>query len=173
MSNLPLTSNESTKTKLFQLLLEEIHAYSYLAETVKQKQEAIIKNNLQTMENLSGVERLLVKKVELMLQTREKYLNELLSNSGSDLPLQLNSYIEQLPLEEQARWRSLQQRISRTVDKIRRLNRENQQLVQSSLNYVRGVIEMLYAMDQEAVLYTSNGQEQKAPAGKQVVNYNV
>ncbi|MHB2147797.1 flagellar protein FlgN [Calditrichota bacterium LG25] len=173
MSNLPLTSNESTKTKLFQLLLEEIHAYSYLAETVKQKQEAIIKNNLQTMENLSGVERLLVKKVELMLQTREKYLNELLSNTNPDLPLQLDSYIEQLPLKEQARWRSLQQRISRTVDKIRRLNRENQQLVQSSLNYVRGVIEMLYAMDQEAVLYTSNGQEQKAPAGKQVVNYNV
>ncbi|WP_456442371.1 flagellar protein FlgN, partial [Caldithrix abyssi] len=141
MSNLPLTSNESTKTKLFQLLLEEIHAYSYLAETVKQKQEAIIKNNLQTMENLSGVERLLVKKVELMLQTREKYLNELLSNTNPDLPLQLDSYIEQLPLKEQARWRSLQQRISRTVDKIRRLNRENQQLVQSSMNYVRGVIE--------------------------------
>ncbi|WP_456408872.1 flagellar protein FlgN [Caldithrix abyssi] len=173
MSNLPLTSNESTKTKLFQLLLEEIHAYSYLAETVKQKQEAIIKNNLQTMENLSGVERLLVKKVELMLQTREKYLNELLSNTNPDLPLQLNSYIEQLPLKEQARWRSLQQRISRAVDKIRRLNRENQQLVQSSLNYVRGVIEMLYAIDQENVLYTSSGQEQKTTAGKQVVNYNV
>lgn len=173
MSNLQPSYNESTKAKLFQLLLEEIHAYSYMAETVKQKQEAIIQNKLTEMENLTGVERLLVKKVELMIQARENYLKELLGNSESEKPLQLSNFIETLPAEEQARWRSLQQRISRTVDKIRRINLENHQLVQSSLNYVRGVIDMLYAMDEEAVLYSSNGQEQKAPLSKQVVNYNV
>lgn len=96
-----------------------------------------------------------------MLESREKYLRKLLGNAESDQPLQLNSFIEALPVEEQARWRSLQQRISRTVDKIRRINLENHQLVQSSLNYVRGVIDMLYAMDEEAVLYSRNGQEQK------------
>ncbi len=173
MNNSRLPQDGSTKSKLFQLLLEEIHAYSYLAETVKQKQEAIIKNELQTMENLTGIERLLVKKVELMLQTRERYLQELLGNGQSEAPLQLDTFIATLPVEEQTRWRSLQQRISRTVDKIRRLNKENHQLVQSSLNYVRGVIDMLYALDEEAVLYGSNGQEQKAPLSKQVVNYNV
>lgn len=62
MSNLKPSSKESTKDKLFQLLLEEIHAYSYMVETVKQKQEAIIHNKLKEMENLTGVERLLVKK---------------------------------------------------------------------------------------------------------------
>lgn len=173
MSNLKPSSKESTKDKLFQLLLEEIHAYSYMVETVKQKQEAIIHNKLKEMENLTGVERLLVKKVEQMLESREKYLRKLLGNAESDQPLQLNSFIEALPVEEQARWRSLQQRISRTVDKIRRINLENHQLVQSSLNYVRGVIDMLYAMDEEAVLYSRNGQEQKTPLKKQVVNYNV
>ncbi len=173
MNNLQTSSKESTKAKLFQLLLEEIHAYSYMAETVKQKQEAIITNKLKEMENLTGVERLLVKKVEQMLESRENYLRKLLGNTKSDQPLQLNSFIETLPVEEQARWRSLQQRISRTVDKIRRINLENHQLVKSSLNYVRGVIDMLYTMDEEAVLYSRNGQEQKAPLKKQVVNYNV
>ena len=173
MSKSNFTNNESTKAKLFQLLLEEIHAYSYLAETVKQKQEAIIQNKLKEMENLTGIERLLVKKVELMLQTRENYLKDLLGNVKTDLPLQLNTFIEKLPVKEQARWRSLQQRIARTVDKIRRVNLENHQLVQSSLNYVRGVIDMLYAMDEESILYTSNGQEKKPAMAKQVVNYNV
>ncbi len=173
MNNLQLSYNDTAKSKLFQLLLEEIHAYSYLAETVKQKQEAIIKNKLEEMENLTGVERLLIKKVEIMLQARENYLKKLLGGSSSDQPLQLNRFIDSLPVEEQARWRSLQQRISRTVDKIRRINLENHQLVQSSLNYVRGVIDMLYAMDEDSVLYSSKGQEQKTPLTKQVVNYNV
>ncbi len=173
MNSIPLTFDDPAKQQLFQLLLEEIHAYSYLADTVKQKQEALIKNELKNLENLTGIERLLIKKVELMIRNRSKLLNKLLNNRSHDSTVQLNTFIEQLPLEEQSRWRRLQQRMIRTVEKIRRLNFENHQLVQSSLNYIKGVIEMLYALDEESVLYNSNGQEKKTALPKQVVNYNV
>ncbi len=173
MNSIPLTFDDPAKQQLFQLLLEEIHAYSYLADTVKQKQEALIKNELKNLENLTGIERLLIKKVELMIRNRSKLLNKLLGNRSHDSTVQLNTFIEQLPLEEQSRWRRLQQRMIRTVEKIRRLNFENHQLVQSSLNYIKGVIEMLYALDEESVLYNSNGQEKKTALPKQVVNYNV
>ncbi len=163
----------SVRDKLYQVLLEEIHAYSYMAETVKQKQDAIIRNDLRTLENLTGVERLLVKKVELLLQTRASYLQQLIKDTSSNPAIRLSAFIQSLPEDQQKRWLNLEQRIYRTVDKIRRLNMENQQLIRSSLNYIQGVVEMLYPTDENAAVYGKSGEPQATVAAKQIVNCNV
>ncbi len=162
----------SVKDKLYQVLLEEIHAYTYLAETVKQKQEAIIKNELESLENLTGVERLLVNKVELLLQTRERYLQKLTDKKQSNITLRLGEFINGIPEEEQARWISLEQRIHRTVEKIRRLNLENQQLIRSSLNYIHGMVEMLYPHEKDGGFYNKTGKEDAKVSSKPILNCN-
>ncbi len=164
----------SDKDKLYMVLLEEIHAYQYMADTVKQKQEAIIKNQLEDLENLTGVERLLVNKVEVLLKAREQYLQKVTAHDGASVTIRLNEFISRLSEQEQPRWRSIEQRIYRIVEKIRRLNLENQQLIRSSLNYINGLVEMLYPQDDGAKdLYNSAGKEDTHAAVKPIVNFNV
>lgn len=159
------------KDKLYQVLLEEISAYQYLAETVKQKQDAIIKNQLEELENLTGVERLLVKKVENLVQAREQYLQKVVHSDEGSLTLRLSQFIDQLSEQERPRWRSIERRIRHYVERIRRVNLENQQLIRASLNYINGLVEMLYP-HQEGV-YNALGKENVPPAAKPILNVNV
>ncbi len=159
------------KEKLYQILLEEISAYQYLAETVLQKQDAIIKNQLEELENLTGVERLLVKKVENLVQTREQYLQKVVPSKDGSLSLRLSQYIGQLNEQEQPRWRSIERRIRHYVERIRRVNLENQQLIRASLNYINGLVEMLYP--QQEGVYNSMGKENIPAAAKPILNVNV
>ncbi len=162
---------ESCKDKLYQVLLEEISAYQYLAETIKQKQDAIIQNRIEELENLTGVERLLVKKVENLVQAREQYLHKIFTTAEGSLSLRLSEYIEQLSEQEQPRWRSIERRIRRYVERIRRINLENQQLIRASLNYINGLVETLYP-HQEGV-YNALGKEDVRAAAKPILNVNV
>ena len=159
------------KDKLYQVLLEEISAYQYLAETIKQKQDAIIRNQLEELENLTGVERLLVRKVENLVQARQQYLHKIAQSTDGSVSLLLSQYIEQLNDGEKPRWRSIEQRIRRYVERIRRINLENQQLIRASLNYINGLVEMLYPR-QEGV-YNALGEENAPAAAKPILNVNV
>ena len=172
MTNKQTICNDSPcKDKLYQVLLEEISAYQYLAETIKQKQDAIIRNQLEELENLTGVERLLVKKVENLVQARQQYLHKIAQSTDGSVSMLLSQYIDQLNDGEKPRWRSIEQRIRRYVERIRRINLENQQLIRASLNYINGLVEMLYP-HQEGI-YNALGEENAPAAAKPILNVNV
>ncbi len=175
MSNNQKTNQDlSYKDKLYMVLIEEIHAYQYLADTVKEKQKVIIKNQLDELENLTGIERLLVKKVEILLKTREEYLRKAALERSPKPIVRLRDFIGLLDKNEQPRWKSLEERIYRTVEKIRRINLENQQLIRSSLNFINGLVEMLYPQEEGAQsLYTAHGQTNTKAAIKSLVNVNI
>ncbi len=164
-------SGTSCKDKLYQILLEEISAYEYLAETIKQKQDAIIRNHIDELENLTGVERLLVKKVENLVQVRQQYLHEVSHDFQGPVTSKLSQFIEQLSEGEQARWRNIEQRIRHYVERIRRINAENQQLIRASLNYINGLVEMLYPRTEG--VYDALGKENNPAATKPLLNVNV
>lgn len=170
-SNQPFCNEKPCKDELYQVLLEEISAYQYLVETIKQKQDAIISNQLEELENLTGVERLLVRKVENLVQAREQYLHKISQSSDGSVSLLLSQYIEQLNKQEQPRWRSIEQRIHRYVERIRRINLENQQLIRASLNYINGLVEMLYPHQEGG--YDALGKENIPAAAKPILNVNV
>ncbi len=161
----------SCKDKLYQILLEEISAYEYLAETIKQKQDAIIRNHIDELENLTGVERLLVKKVENLVQVRQRYLHEVAHDSQTSVSPMLSRFIEQLDDGEKPRWRNIEQRIRHYVERIRRINSENQQLIRASLNYINGLVEMLYPRSEG--VYDALGKENTPAASKPLLNVNV
>lgn len=174
MSNNLTNQDLSYKDKLYMVLIEEIHAYQYLADTVKEKQKVIIKNQIEELENLTGIERLLVKKVEVLLKTREEYLRKAALERSAKPSVRLRDFIGLLDENEQPRWKSLEERIHRTVEKIRRINLENQQLIRSSLNFINGLVEMLYPQEEGARnLYTAHGEANTKAAVKSLVNVNI
>lgn len=162
------------KEKLYMVLLDEIHTYQNLADTLKQKQEAIIHRQIEELENLNGVEHLLMNKVQVLLQTREHYLQKVAGKEMGESFPQLNEFIKGLDKEEQPRWQSLEESIHQTVGKIHRINFENQQLIRASLTYIHGLVDVLYPKEVSAgKVNAAMGNENTQVAIKSFQNVNI
>ena len=65
-----MSSSNQTGDQLYQLLMEEASAYDYLLEILLEKQSAMVKNDLPIIENLTGVEQVLVQRANDFTKAR-------------------------------------------------------------------------------------------------------
>jgi flagellar biosynthesis/type III secretory pathway chaperone len=161
------------REKLYQILLEELSAYDYLYETVSKKKDAIVVNDYKLVEELTGVERVIINKADLLSQTRLSTLDELFEIMGlENRPKTLSNFIEMLPKERQSLWERMNSRLIAAIEKIQRTNDANQRLIKVSLNFVQGMIGLLYPRDDsESQVYDKNGKD-SFKLGKNLVNCN-
>ncbi len=161
------TIGKEKREALFHLLMEELSAYNYLAETITAKQQAILHNNLEQVEHLTGVEQLIVNKTSQLIQNRSNMMKEMVRGLGQEgMPLTLSGIIERLQGGEKERWQKIVRRLTAAVEKIQTLNLQNMRLLDTSLKYVRGMIDMFAPADENMTnLYTSSGHN----SGKKMV----
>jgi len=168
-------ADNQLQEQLFQVLLEEMSAYDYLNETIQNKQSAIVQNNLQQIEHLTGVEHVVVKKANLLTQTRFELMQQYFKqvNLVQD-PLSLSSLISIIPLDKRKSWERISSRLHQTVAEIQRRNSENVQLIDSSMNYVRGMIDLFLPREEfGSDLYTKTGNENLTVGSKNLLDCNI
>ncbi len=140
--------------QLYKTLMEELSAYDYLIETLSEKQKAIVENDLQKLEHFSGVEQLIVNKANKLTEARAQILKTVQQQPG---PASLVAFIRQLHPSERRPWIKINDRISRTVEKIRFLNTQNMRLLDTSLNYSRGMIELFMPNEMKSAGFYDGG----------------
>ena len=177
MSNAALMehlSNEESKQQLYRILLEELSAYDYLAETVAEKQKAIVANDLEKIEQLSGVEQLVVNKANRLTTERYRALKQFMrAKNVMGVPVRLSAMIKMLNHTERSIWQRLEKRLYEDVEKIKRLNAQNMQLLDTSLRYVKGMIELFVPKDEHrASLYDNRGQDNAKVAARNMLDCN-
>ncbi len=165
---------ESPKDRLFQILLEEVSAYDYLSEILRDKQRAIVKNDLKKIEHLNGVEQMLITKASHLTQFRSNLLTEyfLQKNVGEDEST-LGNFIGELPQDERASWDRLNKRLNKISHRIQRTNRENVRLIDASLSHIRSLITMFLPRDENGKhIYTEAGNEDHSIGTKNLLDCN-
>ena len=168
------TSDKAMKQELYKSLMEELSAYEYLLQTMKEKKKAIIRNELNSIESLSGTEHILVTKADSRTAARYSLLQKIFnSNNPSDSPLTLTSFIELCPEEEKGTWERINNRLSRTVENIRYVNNENKNLLETSLKFVNGMINLFIPRDENSDgLYVKEGGSTHNHAAKNLLDCN-
>lgn len=173
MKNTDIAVNQ-LQEQLFQVLLEEMSAYDYLNETIQNKQSAIVQNNLQQIEHLTGIEHVVVKKASQLTQTRFELMQHYFKqdNMVND-PLSLSSLISTISEGKRESWERISRRLHQTVADIQNRNSENVQLINSSLNYVRGMINLFLPREEfGSDLYTKAGNENLTVGSKNLLDCN-
>ncbi len=167
-------SNEESKQQLYQILLEELSAYDYLAETVAEKQKAIVSNDLEKIEQLSGIEQLVVNKANRLTTERYRALKQLMrSMNMMGVPVRLSGVIQRLNTKERDIWQRLEQRLYDDVEKIKYINAQNMHLLDTSLRYVKGMIELFVPKDEHrASLYDNQGQDNAKVSARNMLDCN-
>lgn len=168
-------ANESgLKQDLFQALMEELSAYEYLSDTMNEKKQAIIQNDLKKIEHLSGTEQLLVTKANRLTENRFGLMQKFYSaNSIKSAPFTLSDFIEMSDKNERATWERIDNRMSKTVENIQRINLENKRLLETSMKYVQGMINLFVPREENMRgLYGKEGAGNTRVSAKNFLDCN-
>ena len=168
------TAPDDSKQQLYQILLEELSAYDYLAETVAEKQKAIVSNDLEKIEQLSGIEQLVVNKANRLTTERYRALKQFMRSMNlRGVQVRLSGAIKLMNGKERELWQRLEKRLYDDVEKIKRINAQNMQLLDTSLRYVKGMIELFVPKDEHrASLYDNQGQDSAKVAARNMLDCN-
>ncbi|MEJ2053037.1 MAG: flagellar protein FlgN [Calditrichaceae bacterium] len=159
---------------LMHLLLEEISTCDYLVETLTEKQEAIVQNDLQKMNSLTGTEQIIINKTNALVSKRKELLADIYHKEGLiDMPVTMSKLIEQFEDKEKLEWTKLQKRLENSVLRIKRLNKENVTLLDTAITFVRDMIHILYNPNQETVLYKKDGSGMDKLGSRPIMDCNI
>ncbi len=162
------------KDRLYQVLLEEVSAYDYLNEILRDKQRAIVQNDLKKIEHLNGIEQMLITKASHLTQFRSNLLTEyFLQKNVSEDESTLGNFIGELPQDERTSWDRLNKRLNKISHQIQRTNRENVRLIDASLSHIRSLITMFLPRDENGKhIYTEAGNEDHSIGTKNLLDCN-
>lgn len=175
MNDMNWETDNPLHDRLFQILLEEVSACDYLAETLAGKQEAIINNDLNTMNTLTGTEQLIINKANVLIRARQEIIAEIYAGQGiTNGVFTLSDFIGHLDENERSSWKRLQTRLENTVTRINRLNAENVALLNAALSYNRDLIKLFYPRNDHADgVYDQKGINNNNGFSKNIVDCNV
>ena len=164
----------SIEEQMYQVLLEEMSAYDYLNEILREKQQAIVQNQIKNIERFTGVEQVVANRANRLTQTRlelmQKYFME--QNIAADRHT-LGNVIGTINAENRERWERIERRLHSTTVEIKRLNAENLRLIDHSLNYIRGMINLFLPRDEFGEnIYTEDGNENIKVSTKNMLDCN-
>lgn len=166
-------SQAQLQEQIYKVLLEEMSAYDYLAETVKNKQDAIVRNDIKQLRHLTGVEQVVSRRASRLTTQRADLMTSYQTYSGSDEPIGLNAIIETIPEPQKKSWNRLNKRIKKAIEIIHRKNNENARLIDTSLSYIRGTINLFLPREELTTgIYTNRGRENKKNGLKNLLDCN-
>ncbi len=167
-------TDKEMKKNLYQALMEELSAYEYLLQTMKEKKHAILKNEIGSIEHLSGTEHLLVTKADQRTAARYSLMQRFFkSNNPAEAPVTLSRFIDLCDENEKGTWERINNRLSRTVENIHYVNRENQDLLERSMKFVNGMMNLFLPRDENSCdMYAKEGSSNINLSAKNLLDCN-
>jgi len=130
---------------LYQVLLQESSAYDSLTGLLEKKQKAIIVGDIDAIQDLTAKEQSVIKQANAFSTTRLFVLKELQAKlnkkSGN---VSLSNLLEISGKSEETQWIGIKQKLNNAVENIRKLNFENQELLKTSLAFVKEMVKVFF-----------------------------
>lgn len=145
-------------TKLEENLRQQAALYGRLAELERRKQQALVKNNLQELDQITVQEEQLLFEAQRLEGERLQWADQIGKSLGKTP--------EELTLAELAeahpQLKGVQQELDRVIGELQELHRVNTELLEQAIKVVNATIALLTHEDKS----TYDNPQQKAPTGR-------
>lgn len=157
------------------VLLKEIECYHELFDVMKRKQSAIISDELDVLKESVFQEQELIQRITTIETKRKKRVAEIIAEIGlKEGNPNLQSLIPWAPAGLSDTLHNLRLKLKTIVTKVDRINRENRFLVNTSVEYVKGLVHCFLKVDDEpALIYSRDGVVNSADDMKKVLDYQI
>ena len=155
-----ITDLEGMYADLVICLSQEVQLYTDLDQLLKDKQSSIIKGDVESLQKIVHEEQRLIPKIQRATQARELRATTIgaVSKLRSKTP-SLKELIDLSPSHYSKQLIEFREQLIVSLDRIAHGNRENEFLLNSSVELVRGLVQVLIGTEQnENVHYGGRGK---------------
>jgi flagellar biosynthesis/type III secretory pathway chaperone len=141
------------------ILEEEIGCYECLIKIARRKQRAIIEGAVGELRTLVREEQDLLQQAGIVAELRTSRVGDIGAIYGiSERAPRLKAVIAAAPPEYAARLEGLRRQFKSCLDQMTVINRENRYLLNSSIDYVKNLVQLfLHSDDEFSALYDRQG----------------
>ncbi|MBN2280391.1 MAG: flagellar protein FlgN [Candidatus Marinimicrobia bacterium] len=161
--------------ELITILESEKTVYENLLETLKKKQKAVVRGDVENLRNLIMQEKEIIKKSEKAAQNRVDFINHFCKEKnikGTDIPLK--DFIGFSPKPEKQKMENIRYDLKNILNEITKVNRENETLLHFSINHVQKMTNIfLHAGREEMNMYSMNGKKYIKEINQKFVNQQI
>ncbi|GEM_PF-3251260 len=144
---------------LIVILSDEVAVYEKLVNVSRRKQKSIVDGKIDELRKYIHEEQALIQNALAIAETRNTHINAVCESKGvEDKRARLKSIIEIAPSMFAVELKNLRYRLKSNLNQITRVNKENQYLLNASIEYVKGLVRVfLQADDESATVYSKEG----------------
>ena len=160
---------------LLKVLNEELNFMDSIIELLKQKEKALIKNDVEQLESVVSREREYFISMRDMEESRKSIIELLLSKKGIDKKnITLGELAEYVDKEDKFRITDIRKKMRQKVLIINKLNKRCAVLLRKSIELADFSIRLLTGVYNEKPVYGKDGKKVENKTGKKlVVDYKV
>ncbi len=137
--------------------LKDLHAQ--LLSAAEAKREAMIRNNLEAMEEILQAEQELIARVEEEEAKRQQYAETLRRELGIEAnPVKLVMIVEKLPAAEGERLSRLREGLKEVIEKLRYRSRQNAELIRVGIDHANDFLALVAEAVQGGSRYGRKGK---------------
>jgi hypothetical protein len=159
-----MNHNLSQLDGMLALMEEEIEAYQNILGDLHQEWEFLKKNDTPALISLLKTKEQHVLAIQKIRGAVDQSFQEVLHNwSEPSLPQSLLDLASRLPALQGNRINQCHQTLARLKQEIYRLNEQNKRFIQESLNFIRGLFQVLTCPVQEETFYAPGWRKESPP----------
>ncbi len=160
---------------LYQVLIQESVVYEKLIKIMGQKQKSIIEGNITALQDYTAKEQAIIREANTFSNTRLFILKEILSKLNTNIKnASLSNLLEISGKSREKHWQNIQHKLNNAIDKIRIINYENQELIKTSLTFVKEMVKVFFPKVAHANgTYTEKGKVLSENKSQQVFNCQI
>ncbi len=150
----------SLMENIVEVLEQENKEYQTLIKLSEEKTPVIIRGDLESLNRITEAEQVIVERIQKLEKDRIRTMKDIseVTNFKADIKLgDLITMMDKHP-EEQSRLRDLHDRLKETMNRMKRVNEQNRDLLQNSLEMVQFEMNLLQSLKTapETADYNSN-----------------
>lgn len=151
---------------LVSILKEQIKSYEQLLELAKKKQQALINNEIETLDNLNKEEHNVILQTTKLETKRLEIIRDLSNIFGSEIEsFTLQDLEERAPEPYQEQLSAVYKELRLIVDQLQEVNQENSGLIEQALKIVNFTINTIARSERE-VIYPEKDSKTVKPVSR-------
>lgn len=174
-SNINQNLNKTDLDNLYQLLIQESALYDNLVTLLESKQKSIIKGNVENLQDYTAKEQALVRQATAYSDSRQYLVKKLLNDSeNNDKLISLSNFLQMTNRSNDSQWSNIKNKLDLAVQKVKKINFENHELLQTSLAFVKEMVRVFIPKDKNLnSTYSKDGKINGAEKRQEVLNCQI
>ena len=169
------TISSNLVCQIIELIKKEKRLYIDFIYLLEKKQKAIIAGDVKSLERYSNEERNLSKLIIETVKTADMFVNKFCDiNSIDNTVSKFKTLLRTIPASFSVQLEKLRDEVIEMMNRITKMNKENEHLLKSSLSFVQEMIHLIVRAGEEPVdVYGLNSDVIRKGTRKRVLDYQV